>query len=177
MLLDYRFYIRFRDRQSFDKWMKTIEMETTDGEVFSLQEISEVFSSPEGMRHLMEPIGEIFDTVTTAKDGTFCFIHDHRKSEHFFERLTYYLFEEAIAIAEDDMVLIADLTDYDWDGMGDIITWYLGGGKEQLNRSSVEEYEGLEHHGTEISDFSAMLKHETLTDAQRQHLNRVTGND
>jgi hypothetical protein len=155
--------------------LEAIAMETTNGEEYSLLEISKVFNNPRGMMRMTEPIGMIFDTVTAVEDEAFCFIHDHKKSYDFFVRFTKYLFDEINAVFPEDVVMIADLTDYDTDMMGDHICYYLGGGQSEVKQCIVEGPAGLEHHNTEISNFSEMLKFETLSAAQEERLRELTG--
>ena len=174
MHLDYRCYIKFRDSDLWREKLEAISMEASDGEEYTLLEISKVFNSPRGMMRMMEPIGDVFDTVTAVENEAFCFIHDHRKSADFFVGLTEYIFGEIVNTAPDDFVMIVDITDYDTDMMGDHIFYYLGGNHQELKKCVVEGPEGLEHHDIEISNFAEMLKYETLTDAQKEKLQELT---
>ena len=70
--------------------------------------------------------------------------------------------------------MIADVTDFDTDMMGDHIMYYLGG-EGSLERCIVEGREGLEHHEIELSDIANMLKYETLSNEQRNRLADITG--
>lgn len=169
MHLDYRFFVIFKTSNQWKHSLKKIAIEATNGEEYNLFEISRVFNNSNLMNQLFDPIGDIFDTVTAVEDKAFCYIHDHLKSESFFNRLTDYLFTEIIEVT-DEAIMIADLTDYDTDMMGDHITYYLGGGKHAIKKCIVEGSEGLSHHDIDISDLSKMLKHETLTQAEQQRI-------
>ena len=138
MHLDYRFYVKFRNKELWRIFLEKVTIEASDGEEYNLLEISKVFNSPSGMMRIMEPVGMIFDTVTAVENEAFLFIHDHRKSFNFFKGLTDYLLDELKSFAEDDAVMIADLTDYDTDMMGDHIMYYLGGGEEGVKECIVE---------------------------------------
>ena len=175
MHLDYRFYVKFRESSLLKEWLQNISIEAGDGIEYSLFEISKVFNSPSGMMKMMEPIGMIFDTVTAVDKEAFCFIHDHRKSFDFFMKLSEYLFDEVIRIAENDAVIIADVSNYDTDMMGDHIGYYLGGGAQNIKQCVVEGPVGLEQHEVEISNFNVMLKNENLTDDQKEKLQELTG--
>lgn len=170
MHLDYRFFVKFRNKNLWKKCMECIAMETVSGEEFSLFEISKVFDIPHRMNEMMEPIGMIFDVVTASEDDSFCFIHDHKKTKDYFFRLTNYLFEEIIRIAGEDAIMIADLTDYDTDAFGDYIFYYLGGGKSEIKQCIVDK---MDHHDIELSDFIEMLKYESLTDNQKGMLKAI----
>ncbi len=176
MHLDFRFYVKFRNEDLWKTWHQNIVIEAVSGEEYSLLEIAKVFVRGADMRLLREPVGEIFDTVTSVKKEAFCYIHDHKKSYDFFTRLADYLFSEVMKIAENDAVMIADLTDYDTDMMGDHIRYYLGGGASAVKQCVVDGPEGLDHHEIEISDFSDMLQYENLSDAQKEMLTELTGN-
>lgn len=175
MYLDYRAFVKFHSKEMWRIYLEKVTIEGSNGEEYNLFEISKVFNSPSDMLRIMEPIGMIFDTVTAVENEAFLFIHDHRKSFNYFKRLTYYLLDELRSLAEDDAVMIADLTDYDTDMMGDHIMYYLGGGEEGVKECIVEGPEGLDHHDIEISNFTEMLKYVTLSERQQQKLNDLTG--
>lgn len=176
MHTDYRFYVKFRNGELWEKWLEAIEIEATNCEVYSLSEIANVHRSPAlFVEQMNQPIGLIFEAVISTKKGSYCFIHDYKKSVGFFERLTDYLFGEIIKIAENDAVIIADLTDFDTDDMGDHITYYLGGGKDNIRSCVVEGPDGLCHHDIVIADFEKILKYEDLSDAQKGKIKELTG--
>ena len=102
--------------------------------------------------------------LTIALGGAF--------SEHRRLFFVDYLFETIIETAENDAIMIADITDFDDDSMGDQIIYYLGGGCSQIKHCTVEDYDGLNHHLIPISDFSEMLKFEKLSAYQKQKLQK-----
>ncbi len=164
MHLDYRFYAKIVNNT--DQWrdvMNNITIEALDGEEYTLWEISKQI-----LWHVEDQAGMIFDTVTADEDEAYIYIHDYLKSESFFERLTQYLAKEVIDVAGDNAYIIADLTDYDTDMMGDRLFYYLGGG--EIREGRVEGPKGLDHHDIEISNFKKMLKYETLSSSEQKKL-------
>lgn len=177
---DMRIYIKFRDKESWRNCLQTITAEA-DGKEYTLLEISEVFkgmNAPEGMMRMLEPIGQIFDVVNADEDGMFCFIHDNTHSMEDMAIIVARIFGAVLVTAENDAVMIADITSYDNDEFGDKIYYYLGGGRDGIKKCTVEGLEGLQHHDEiEIADFSEMLKYETLTPDQKEYLQDLTGGE
>ena len=177
---DMRIYIKFRDKDTWNRCLQTITAEA-DGKEYTLLEIAEVFKNmytPGGMERMFEPIGQIFDVVNADEDGLFCFIHDNTHSMEDMARIAARIFGVIFVMAENDAVMISDFTSYDDDSFGDHIHYYLGGGRDGIKKCIVEGPEGMQHHNEiEIADFNEMLKYETLTDDQKAYLQELTGGE
>ena len=175
--LDYRCYFKFSRPDLWKKAMQAISIEAANKEEYTLLEVSKVFSSLSNLAKLREPIGEIFDTVTAVEDESFCFIHDHRKSYDYFVNLIKYIFEKIICIANDEVVFIADITDYSTDTFGDHLYYYCGGDSSELQYHLIEGSVGLDYHEIEISNVKEMLKNANLSDKQQEYLKLHCGNN
>lgn len=177
---DMRIYIKFRDKDTWNKCLQTITAEA-DGKEYTLLEISEVFkgmNTPDGMMRVFEPVGQIFDVVNADEDGLFCFIHDNAHSLEEMAGTAARIFGTILVLAENSAAVIADITSYDDDSFGNMIRYYLGGGKDGVKECSVNGPEGMRHHDeTVIADFNEMLKYELLTDAQKAYLRDLTGGE
>lgn len=169
MHLDYRCFIRVDDPSLLNHALKKIELEASDGNVYSLAQIAEVFSDIEQiMKITQEPIGDIFDTVSSDKELGFCFIHDHRKSFDFFKALTDYIHETLIASIGNNFIIVADVTNYDDDSFGNHIFYSLGEGKE-VKSLVIEGPEGLEmHEENEVSELLSILKNYNISETEKQ---------
>ncbi len=176
MHLDYRCYVKFRDSSLWQKALTSLAMEAGDGNEYSFLEIGEVFRNMIKLFEMMdEPITNIFDTVTMFEEEAFYFIHDHKKSFSFFEGLTNYIFETIANKVGENFVLIADVTNYDDDSMGNHIYYYLGEKKSVLHKFVVEGPEGLEHHENNIADIDTMLVDAPITAEQKDTMNAIVG--
>ncbi len=177
---DMRIYIKFRDKDTWNRCLQTITAEA-DGKEYTLLEISEVFkgmNTPDGMMRVFEPVGQIFDVVNADEDGLFCFIHDNAHSLEEMTGTAARIFGTILVLAENGAAVIADITSYDDDSFGNMIRYYLGGGKDGVKECSVNGPEGMRHHDeTVIADFNEMLKYETLTDTQKAYLQDLTGGE
>lgn len=173
MHLDYRCFIKFKDSLHLKEGLKKIEIGACDENVYSLYEISKVFSDPKQMmRMIEEPIGDIFDTVATDEKIGFCFVHDHKKSFSFFKELTAYFYETLTNQIGSDFIIVADITDYDDDSFGNHIFYYLGANNE-IKKIVVEGLEGLMlHNETEISEMVKILKEYPISDNEKENADK-----
>ena len=132
--------------------MTELAMRDRYGEKHSFLNITQIFTDPRKMDMMMtDPMGEIFDTLNSNEELAFAFIHDHRKSPEYFERLTAYIMDTIVSNSENDAIVIADYTDFDNDSVGDHIFYYFGGGKDGIKEFVVPGYDGLERHEIEIN--------------------------
>ena len=173
MHLDYRCFIKVSDPSILNDVLKKIELEAIDGNVYSLEEISEVFSDiNQIMRMTQEPIGDIFDTVAVDKNIGLCFIHDHRKSFEFFKGLTEYIYESFSDCIGDKFVIVADVTNYDDDSFGNCIFYYLGDGNS-IKMLEIDGPDGLVmHEENEISELLHILKDHNLSEIENENADK-----
>ena len=66
--------------------------------------------------------------------------------------------------------MIADVTNFDDDSLGDVV-WYYLGGKDYTRFIDPD----MERHGIELSDWKGMLAGQPLTQAQKDWAQRITG--
>lgn len=173
MYLDYRCFIKVSDPSILYDVLKKIELEAIDGNIYSLEEISEVFSDiNQMMRMAQEPIGDIFDTVAADKNIGFCFIHDHRKSFEFFKGLTEYIYEAFTDCIGNKFVIVADVTNYDDDSFGNCIFYYLGDGNS-IKMLEINGPDGLAmHEENEISELLHILKDHHLSEIESKNADK-----
>lgn len=167
--MDYRCFIRVNDPTLLNKGLQKIELEASDGNVYSLSQIADIFSDIEQiMRITQEPIGDIFDTVSSDNEIGFCFIHDHKKSFNFFKALTDYIQETLFASIGNNFAIVADITNYDDNSFGNHI-FYSFGTSDEIRSLVVEGPEGLEmHEENEVSELLRILKKYNITETEKQ---------
>lgn len=172
MHLDYRCFVKVADRARLDAVLKKIEIEACDGEKYSLSDISKVFSDIRQTMRMLEPIGEIFDTVAVDNSIGFCYIHDHRKSPEFFEGLTEYIYNAFAESMGNKFAMVADVTDYDNDSFGNRILYYLGDG-DRVKTLEVDGPDGLKMHTeNEVSELLHILKDFNLSKIEKQNADK-----
>lgn len=170
MQLDYRCYVHFRDTAAFDRALDLLTVRTTAG-AFSFRKLAETFSNMKAMTEAMDtPLGQVFDTVTAPKNEQFLFIHDHYKNLQTYMAMTEEIFDELYEENPNSFLMIADVTNFDDDSLGDVV-WYYLGGKDYTRFIDPD----MERHGIELSDWKAMLAGQPLTQAQKDWAQRITG--
>ena len=169
MQLDYRCYVHFRNTAAFDRALKILTVQTTGG-AFSFQEIAETFRSVNALgQALNTPLGEVFDVMTAPKNEAFLFIHDHYKSLQTYMSMTEEIFDTLYEEAPSSFLLLADVTNFDDDSLGDVV-WYYLGGKDYTRFIDPD----MARHDIELSDWSSMLAGQKLTQAQKDWADRIT---
>ena len=165
--LDYRCFIKLNDPTALKRTLHKIEIEATNGDIYSLTQIAEAFADFNQLMTLtQEPIGDVFDTVAWDEKIGFCFIHDKKKTFNFFQSLTNYIYETLHAELGDAFALVADVTDYDDDSFGNHIFYYLGEGLKTLE---IQGPKGLKMHAEkEISELLSILKKHGISTAEKQ---------
>lgn len=173
MHLDYRCFIKLDDPLVLRDCLKKIELEASDGNVYSVSEIADIFTDFEQWNKITdEPIGDIFDTVTLGEKEGFCYIHDRQKSFSFFKDLTAYIFEVLNDNIPNKFIIVADVTDYDDDSFGNHIFYYLGGDKA-IKTVAIDGPDGLESHDeNEISEFVRILKDYEISENEKQNADK-----
>lgn len=170
MQLDYRYYVHFRDTAAFDRALDLLTVKTTAG-AFSFRKLAETFGSMKAMTKAMDtPLGTVFDTVTAPRAEQFLFIHDHYKNLQTYMAMTEEIFDELYEEDPNSFLMIADVTNFDDDSLGDVV-WYYLGGKDYTRFIDPD----MERHGIELSDWKAMLAGQPLTQAQKDWAQRITG--
>lgn len=170
MQLDYRCYVHFRDTAAFDRALELLTVKTTGG-AFSFQKIAETFRSVKRLGEALNtPLGEVFDVMTAPKKEKFLFIHDHYKSLQTYMSMTEEIFDTLYEEDPNSFLLLADVTNFDDDSLGDVVWYYLGG--TDYTRFIDPD---MERHDIELSDWSSMLEGQRLTQAQKDWARRVTG--
>ena len=71
---------------------------------------------------------------------------------------------------ENSFLMIADVTNFDDDSLGDVV-WYYLGSKDYTRFIDPD----MERHGIELSDWKGMLAGQLLTQAQKDWVQRITG--
>ena len=170
MHLDYRCYFKFRREDQWRKALQRLTIEGSDRQDYTFLEIGKMFSNLRRMMELMNtPMGQIFDTVESSEIGKYYFIHDHKKPRQYFPDLTQYIFEELVQMVPGDFILIADITNFDDDSMGEQIYYYCGG-EEALSHCVFED---MNLHDEEIVDLWKVLEMDRLSAAQKQYLKQI----
>ncbi len=175
MNIDFRLYAKFRNEQICTDTLSKITVIYDEDEECSLLDIAKAFRTSELMTLLSkhDPMVYAFDTVTAPEGESFCFVHNVYGSEQE-ALLALAVFGRAIIeLAEDDVALIIDMTDYDNEYFGDHIMYYLGGELDEVKQYTVRGVAGSSHHGIEISDFNKMLKDAGLSPAQKRYLKEI----
>ena len=80
------------------------------------------------------------------------------------------IFDELYEEDPNSFLMIADVTNFDDDSLGDVV-WYYLGGKDYTRFIDPD----MERHGIELSDWKAMLAGQPLTQAQKDWAQRITG--
>lgn len=159
----YRCYIKTKDVKSLQKALKKIEMEASTGEVFNLYEISQI-----EMSQSLEPIGQIFEEADLYESQCVCTVFDHHRPYEHFVALTEYFFENLHENAGNDFVLIADISNYDYDESGDHILYYLTDG-DSLKKMVIEGNKGFKLHcDVHISEIMCNMPKSELTKVEKQ---------
>ena len=170
MQLDYRCYVHFRDAAAFDRALDLLTVKTTAG-AFPFRKLAETFSNMKAMTKAMDtPLGQVFDTVTAPRNEQFLFIHDHYKNLQTYMAMTEEIFDELYEEDPNSFLMIADVTNFDDDSLGDVV-WYYLGGKDYTRFIDPD----MERHGIELSDWKGMLAGQPLTQAQKDWAQRITG--
>lgn len=178
MHLDYRCYIKFRDPSLWRKALAALEIEDTNGQIHTFLEIGEMFREVSKLFEKLtdhDPMADIFDTTTMSEEEAFYFVHDHRKPYAFFEGLTNYMFCTLLNEIGENFVLIADVTNYDDDSMGNYILYYLGETDAALHQFVVDGPDGLDHHDNNIADIDTMLADAPITEQQKNSMRAIVG--
>ena len=150
MQLDYRCYVHFRDAAAFDRALDLLTVKTTAG-AFPFRKLAETFSNMKAMTKAMDtPLGQVFDTVTAPRNEQFLFIHDHYKNLQTYMAMTEEIFDELYEEDPNSFLMIADVTNFDDDSLGDVV-WYYLGGKDYTRFIDPD----MERHGIESSDWNA----------------------
>lgn len=170
MQLDYRCYVHFRDTAAFDRALDLLTVRTTAG-AFPFRKLAETFGSMKAMTEAMDtPLGTVFDTVTAPRAEQFLFIHDHYKNLQTYMAMTEEIFDELYEEDPNSFLMIADVTNFDDDSLGDVV-WYYLGSKDYTRFIDPD----MERHGIELSDWKGMLAGQLLTQAQKDWVQRITG--
>ena len=175
MNIDFRLYAKFRNEQICTDTLSKITVIYDEDEECSLLDIAKAFRTSELMKLLSkhDPMVYAFDTVTAPEGESFCFVHNVYGSEQE-ALLALAVFGRAIIeLAEDDVALIIDMTDYDNEYFGNHIMYYLGGELDEVKQYTVRGVAGSSHHGIEISDFNKMLRGADITPAQQRYLKEI----
>ena len=123
MNIDFRLYAKFRNEQKCTDTLSKITVIYDEDEECSLLDIAKAFRTSDLMTLLSkhDPMVYAFDTVTAPEGESFCFVHNVYGSEQE-ALLALAVFGRAIIeLAEDDVALIIDMTDYDNEYFGDHI--------------------------------------------------------
>ena len=119
--------MHFRDTAAFDRALDLLTIRTTAG-AFSFRKLAETFGSMKAMTKAMDtPLGTVFDTVTAPRAEQFLFIHDHYKNLQTYMAMTEEIFDELYEEDPNSFLMIADVTNFDDDSLGDVVWYYLGG--------------------------------------------------
>ena len=116
------------------------------------------------------PLGTVFDTVTAPRAEQFLFTHDHYKNLQTYMAMTEEIFDELYEEDPNSFLMIADVTNFDDDSLGDVVWYYLGG--KDYTRFIDQD---MERHGIELSNWKGMLAGQPLTQAQKDWAQRITG--
>ncbi len=170
MQLDYRCYVHFCDTAAFDRALDLLTVRTTAG-AFPFRKLTETFSNMKAMTKAMDtPLGTVFDTVTAPRAEQFLFIHDHYKNLQTYMAMTEEIFDELYEENPNSFLMIADVTNFDDDSLGDVVWYYLGG--KDYTRFIAPD---MERHDIELSDWKGVLAGQPLTQAQKDWAQRITG--
>lgn len=92
---------------------------------FSFRKLAETFGSMKAMTKAMDtPLGTVFDTVTAPRAEQFLFIHDHYKNLQTYMAMTEEIFDELYEEDPNSFLMIADVTNFDDDSLGDVVWYY-----------------------------------------------------
>lgn len=170
MQLDYRCYVHFQDAAAFDRALDLLTVKTTAG-AFSFRKLAETFGSAKAFAEAFgTPLGDVFDCVTAPRAEKFLFIHDHYKNLQTYMSMTEEIFDELYEEDPNSFLMIADVTNYDDDSLGDVV-WYYLGGKDYTRFIDPD----MERHEIELSDWRKILAGQPLTQAQKDWAQRITG--
>ncbi len=175
MNIDFRLYAKFRNEQICEDTLSKITVVYDEDEECSLLDIAKAFRTSNMMTLLSEhdPMVYAFDTVTAPEGESFCFVHNVYGSEQEALLALAVLGRAIIELAEDDVALIIDMTDYDNEYFGNHIMYYLGGELDEVKQYTVRGLAGSSHHEIEISDFNKMLKDADLSYSQKKYLRDI----
>lgn len=169
MHLDYRCFFKVRHEGQWRKVLERLAIEGSDRKEYTFLEIGELFAND--MRFMkaicdQAPIADIFDTVQSSEKEKYYFIHDHKKPPQYFSDLTDYIFEELQSVASGDFILLADVTNFDDDSMGDVV-WCYCGGEPELREIGLED---MDQHDEPVQDLLESLAEEYMTEAEQNYL-------
>ena len=80
------------------------------------------------------------------------------------------IFDELYEEDPNSFLMIADVTNFDDDSLGDVVWYYLGG--KDYTRFIDQD---MERNGIELSNWKGMLAGQPLTQAQKDWAQRITG--
>lgn len=174
MHLDYRCFFMVRHEGQWRKVLERLAIEGSDRKEYTFFEIGELFAND--MRFMkaicdQAPIADIFDTVQSSEKEKYYFIHDHKKPPQYFSDLTDYIFEELQSVAPGDFILLADVTNFDDDSMGDVVWCYCGG--QELQEIQLED---MDQHDVPVQDLLESITKDHLSTEEQAYLQKFLEN-
>ena len=87
--------------------------------------------------------------------------------------------DTVIANAKDDVIVIADYTDFNNDTVGDHVCCYFGGGKASIKNFVIPGRAGLERHEIEINSIEEILgdEYSKLSSEHKKTIKEFTSMD